>query len=827
MTVDVLASQPIFLHHGTASHFGIERLTDLVEKMHATGSKQAVQIFGDLCNVQKNSKTYRSCQDQCGHLEAHVVLLELAQHNSDTDVRCAAWEALAMMAFNHDENRRLIVADRHPSWFAELGTKIASSHDVLEPFSILMMLISLAPGTDVQHTFLPLLRPLAHVAATHHLLAVRTMVVELLVNLSYNESLRPKVAAAFLSDQLKQLLASVRAAEHDNSGYKFAMSLLLANLGSHPTSDGRGCLGSALDWVPFQDLSLFQDLAAATLAALEQRDWPAGSNAFHSPQRLTSLAAALARSMPWARKDMQVLVRPLMTVTMAAEAEKAVTDAAEQALLSLVEWPENFAVVDHHEEFQEVLREHAERDYDDDSAPSSSSLLWHYLASYRNKVVIKGGGILWLPAELLARAEQAYDVEWCHSMKPLLEVDRSHVLQQVPELAEDVEMSATSCTTLLGLLSQVQAHVVHTAMALWTDARFRDVEDAEVRLSTVVRYCESEFISRSTTASKLRVVAQHLPLLSAEGQVSLLVLLAAHGGVCDVQKEVGVDLAYAQITQSHAKLAQRMSFRTHVLRLLQEKRDMIVEQLFMEFNSYVNTHSLVSFRNSLANEVGIRHIPDKYAYPMQVDECQFRFWQLYSSDSIISLLDTALNEHPRRIPYDSFVSWLKDQATDTDPYSYLYAAFDVDGRVRRSCIESALCVLGVVRRPTIHSEGPRVEDFVVKVGGSEWTGLDAFMELAQRWGVAVDPARCKRMLDELLPAILNFKALDGRERLSLLLAEAEKLRMPLSKPSAEEWILAGVLRQLSVPESWVPEKLGAVEFEHEFPRLSALLKAAQ
>merc|ERR1712151_250356 len=126
---------------------------------------------------------------------------------------------------------------------------------------------------------------------------------------------------------------------------EFALAMLLGNLGSHSTQDGRGCLGSALDWVPFKDLNIFEDLAAALHASLEQRDWPPGSNAFHSSHRLTCLVSALA-SAPLMKAaypaELASLVQPLMHVVLAGG---AVAGIACTALQELAKCASNFAVI--------------------------------------------------------------------------------------------------------------------------------------------------------------------------------------------------------------------------------------------------------------------------------------------------------------------------------------------------------------------------------------------------------------------------------------------------------------------------------------------------
>merc|ERR1712012_637823 len=187
---------------------------------------------------------------------------------------------------------------------------------------------------------------------------------------------------------------------------------------------------------------------------------------------------------------------------------------------------------------------------------------------------------------------------------------------------------------------------------MWVGAGLRDVEDAEQRLVGLVEYCTSEGCygvgQRSSapmeTVQKLRIIAQLLDHQQVEAKLPILLLLAAHGGMCNVQKEVGIDSAYAQLTRTAAALAEKTSFQSCVFRIMRETREQIMDVLSVKFCERTvgstNTHYLVPFRNQLADVVGLREIPDPNQCELtmsdeELSECQLQFWQSYSPDVLI------------------------------------------------------------------------------------------------------------------------------------------------------------------------------------------------
>lgn len=810
--------------------------------------KQDVKHLAELLDVQHNPQAYRICQETAAEDGADDLLLALLAKSEHDSERTILWEAIAVLSFNYADLQRRTVANEifRQCLRQDLGAG-RGSYCMLKLLAAEQALMSVAPCFDSHNLLAPMLPSVIRLAVgtwpKPECKAVRLLAVEVLVNITANPQVRPIVAASFSSNALRNLVDLVKTSGRKED--QFALALLLANLGSHPTEDGRGCLGSALDWVPFKDFNIFDDIAGALDAALRKCDWPPGSYAFHSLHRLASLVSALA-SVPLMQTlysaELATLVQPMMRVVKASVLDETVAGIACIALKDLARFPNNFGIISGDLALTNLLIELR----DEDGLREAGQLIDH-LHEYRDKIVISGGGILWRSTELLAHvAKQVSTAEW-RMPHCKFEVVRDHVRIHVTDLYDEVGVSTHRCSEILNVLPHLPANAVSKAMALWTDARFSDVVDVERRLSTIVDYCEGDHCHAAghrskapdSTVQKLRMVVQLMHEDESESKsatkskLPILLLLAAHGGVCNVQKEVGIDAAYAQLTRTCAKHAEKTSFKTCVLRLLCEIRERIVEQMAVESCigqlGFTNTHFLAPFRNLLAESVGIREIPDPNGHPMNnvdIDGHRFRFWDLYSLDTIVAEVRAALNDVPRRIPYDSFILWMKENAPPgQDAYSFLAGSFDINGNVLPTAVHYALCRLGVLRSATEFSQWG--SELMVHRGAQVWHGLNAYTTLAQMWNFPSDSEKCHMIVEKVYEAIRcvddEDEALEsfGNFRLVLERFEDDVAPDPSSSSCAQDWLIAGALmnKKLSSP-AWN-------RFWKEFPRVATLLKQAR
>jgi hypothetical protein len=57
---------------------------------------------------------------------------------------------------------------------------------------------------------------------------------------------------------------------------------------------------------------------------------------------------------------------------------------------------------------------------------------------------------------------------------------------------------------------------------------------------------------------------------------------------------------------------------------------------------------------------------------------------MYTSEAILQVVDQALNETPRKIPYETAIEWFQAQMPRnfTDHYTFLTEVFDENGRFK-------------------------------------------------------------------------------------------------------------------------------------------------
>jgi hypothetical protein len=91
--------------------------------------------------------------------------------------------------------------------------------------------------------------------------------------------------------------------------------------------------------------------------------------------------------------------------------------------------------------------------------------------------------------------------------------------------------------------------------------------------------------------------------------VGVFVMLAAHGSMCNIQKELGIGMAYSLLNNSVKADQDKLSLPVQLSRLLLKYRQLVVEAMFMAHASTKNSHPLVKFSNDLADFTGIPKLP--------------------------------------------------------------------------------------------------------------------------------------------------------------------------------------------------------------------------
>jgi len=166
--------------------------------------------------------------------------------------------------------------------------------------------------------------------------------------------------------------------------------------------------------------------------------------------------------------------------------------------------------------------------------------------------------------------------------------------------------------------------------------------------------------------------------------VGILVLLAAHGNVCNVQKEVGVSTAYSLVTDQAKLYHSKLTVEATLYRLLYTLREQLLEEVCQpQFGKgKSNTHILVEFRNTLAQDVGLKPIPDPdrgcVGHAKVSPQDKIAFFKKYSVEKVVHTVERAVNQTPRKLPYDLIVNWFQKNSLEEDEYEFLGQVFDTD-----------------------------------------------------------------------------------------------------------------------------------------------------
>lgn len=111
------------------------------------------------------------------------------------------------------------------------------------------------------------------------------------------------------------------------------------------------------------------------------------------------------------------------------------------------------------------------------------------------------------------------------------------------------------------------------------------VKKARDALKTVVDYAESDKATENARC-KLRFIGFKLEEDQQKKKADreydaavILATLAMHGGVCHIQKEVGINTVYSMIAENMKEMAQASELENVIQRMLRERRTRVVEDV--------------------------------------------------------------------------------------------------------------------------------------------------------------------------------------------------------------------------------------------------------
>ena len=279
----------------------------------------------------------------------------------------------------------------------------------------------------------------------------------------------------------------------------------------------------------------------------------------------------------------------------------------------------------------------------------------------------------------LRKAREGIVVEWGPGLlaKDFV-LNLGHLRDVVPPLHEEEPLDDMSATELLTILKDTEfgKEELDSWKAYGNWNLFNQKDDMARYLETVINYCETDATAGKGVKNKLRFVTKMLRD-NKEARGGILCMLAQHGNVCNVMKEVAVNLAYSMLSNSLSDFMKNQSLGSLVARNLQMLRELLVEKLFIAGGNFMNTHPLVAFRNGLAEHIGLDVIPDQHSGANPADKNRITaFLKEYTVEKIVRHISASINDKNRKIPYETVVEWLQQNSPRTEAYEFLGECFD-------------------------------------------------------------------------------------------------------------------------------------------------------
>lgn len=256
-----------------------------------------------------------------------------------------------------------------------------------------------------------------------------------------------------------------------------------------------------------------------------------------------------------------------------------------------------------------------------------------------------------------------------------LSVDHSHMTRAIaPPLSAEV-LKVYELDTFSTFVDQ--ANLNQEVFELWlgySESRlFTSVDDVKYRYNTYLPYLKkAEDDVRNIALSIIHELKTYPDKYDITG---IVMALAQNGGVCDVQKEVGLRMVYAFMTDSILQHVNATSLETSILILLENLRETFseraAEKVLRAKNHEMNTHAIFSVRNRLASRIGLKHIKDPNAFSIPEHDYYQEFMNIYTVDEILNCIRRAFNDSPRKIDYLKAIEYLEQhKPTDIDAYAF-------------------------------------------------------------------------------------------------------------------------------------------------------------
>eukprot|EP00475_Leptophrys_vorax_P005903 TRINITY_DN1357_c0_g1_i1.p1 TRINITY_DN1357_c0_g1~~TRINITY_DN1357_c0_g1_i1.p1 ORF type:complete len:416 (+),score=105.79 TRINITY_DN1357_c0_g1_i1:62-1309(+) len=292
------------------------------------------------------------------------------------------------------------------------------------------------------------------------------------------------------------------------------------------------------------------------------------------------------------------------------------------------------------------------------------------------------------------------------------EIEEKHMMTAIPAPLTAKETKGCSFTDIMEIFEKTSFS--KDAFSLWRGyyegLLFQCKEDVRSKLSSYAPYLKSSQCPQDIM-NMMNCIAyemKHNP--DKYDAVGILMALAQNGGVCSVQRGIGIRAVYAAMIDSMMDHMKHNSVETKVLSLLRKCRFVLAEQVAMDMarklgwysGNVLNSHLVVPVQNKLAPRIGIDVVPDEHAsaVPESEDSLYSAFMEKYTVEHVVRVVLGAVNDSHRLINYHDFVEHLESiKPAEVDKYVYLNDfVFDMDsGKFSEMAVKYLLWEMGVIR----------------------------------------------------------------------------------------------------------------------------------
>jgi len=311
-------------------------------------------------------------------------------------------------------------------------------------------------------------------------------------------------------------------------------------------------------------------------------------------------------------------------------------------------------------------------------------------------------------------------------------VNKQHVFRPVSEVLNNVSgLDNYDAYNLLKVWDRISSTIKQSDLDMWTSYSngklFNNKAQARDYLKTVIEYASGNLPTKKCKL-QIKYVAKELYENKAQydDPKGMLLLIASHGNVCNVMKEVGVQSAYGSLTNQAQALFASQTIEERVLALLAEFRELAIEELYSTFRATNNTHSITLMRNHLAPFVGVEMTYDtqmsNWGLPAGWQNgLEERFWRNhYNVKKLTRWILLAMNEEPRKISYEAVTGFLEKHKPIDDTYLFYSDVYDMEtGNIKSRYVEWMLKKMDIFNGPEIVFEiPPKVPDVIEGEPGS-------------------------------------------------------------------------------------------------------------